>query len=53
MAVTSGFSVKKDVVYAKGTKGDLLADLYLPEKKQENAPAVLHIHGGGWINGTR
>ena len=53
MAVTSGFSVKKDVVYAKGTKGDLLADLYLPEKRQENAPAVLHIHGGGWVNGTR
>ncbi len=53
MAVTSGFTVKKDVAYAKGVKGDLLADIFLPEKKQENASAVLYIHGGGWINGDR
>lgn len=53
MAVKTGFTVKKDVVYGKGTKGDLLADIYLPEKKQEKMPAVLDIHGGGWLNGTR
>lgn len=53
MAVKTGFTAKKDVVYAKGTHGDLLADIYLPEKRQESAPAVLDIHGGGWINGTR
>jgi acetyl esterase/lipase len=53
MAVKTGFTVTKDVVYAKGTKGDLLADIYLPEKKQASMPAVLDIHGGGWINGTR
>jgi acetyl esterase/lipase len=53
MAVKTGFTVKKDVVFAKGTKGDLLADIYLPEKKQGKMPAVLHIHGGGWVNGMR
>jgi acetyl esterase/lipase len=53
MAVKTGFTVRKDVVFAKGTKGDLLADIYLPEKKQGKMPAVLHIHGGGWVNGTR
>lgn len=53
MAVTTGFTAQKDVVYAKGLHGDLLADIYLPEKKQELSPAVLHIHGGGWVNGTR
>jgi acetyl esterase/lipase len=53
MAVKTGFTVKKDVVYAKGTHGDLLADIYLPEKRQAKMPAVLHIHGGGWLNGTR
>jgi acetyl esterase/lipase len=53
MAVTTGFTVQKAVVYAQGVHGDLLADMYLPEKKQAMAPAVLHIHGGGWVNGTR
>jgi len=53
MAVKTGFTVKKDVVYGKGTKGDLLADVYIPEKKQAKMPAVLDIHGGGWVNGTR
>jgi acetyl esterase/lipase len=53
MAVKTGFTMQKDVVYGKGTHGDLLADIYLPEKKQESMPAVLDIHGGGWVAGTR
>lgn len=53
MAATSGFTVKKSVVYAQGVHGDLLADLYVPEPKREKMPAVLLIHGGGWLNGTR
>ncbi len=52
-AVKTGFTVKRDVVFARGTKGDLLADIYLPEKRQGKMPAVLQIHGGGWVNGTR
>ncbi len=47
------FTVKKDVVYGKGTHGDLLANIYLPQKKQEKMPAVLLIRGGAWEHGTR
>ncbi|MDE1176567.1 MAG: alpha/beta hydrolase [Edaphobacter sp.] len=53
MAVKTGFTVQKDVVYGKGTNGDLVADIYLPQNKRENMPAVLDIHGGGWSHGTR
>jgi acetyl esterase/lipase len=53
MAAKTGFTVQKAVVYSQGVHGNLLADIYLPEKKQTSAPAVLHIHGGGWVNGDR
>ncbi len=49
--LSSGFSVRKDVVYT-GTNWPTsqLADLYLPSSAKPS-PAVLLIHGGGW-NGT-
>ena len=38
-----------------GTAGQepLLADIFLPPKKELNRPAILFVHGGGWIEGDR
>jgi len=38
-----------------GTAGNtpLLGDIFLPPLRQENRPAILLIHGGGWMQGDR
>lgn len=44
------------LVYGNAGGEDLLLDLYLPEPAEENEPpraAVLYIHGGGWVQGSR
>lgn len=43
-----------DLQYAEIEGEALVLDLYLPEKKQKEAPPlVLWIHGGGWKNGDK
>ena len=46
--------VAKEEVYLPGTAGDpqVRALLYRPKGVQGPVPAILHIHGGGWIAGT-
>lgn len=40
------------VQYAHGKSGPLLADMYLP-KESGLRPAIVFIHGGGWMGGSR
>jgi acetyl esterase/lipase len=57
-------SVKKDIVYAKGLSHEsinsvsskemsLKLDVYLPDNKLKNRPAIVLIHGGGFSGGTK
>ena len=46
------FSRVDGIQYAQGNSAPLLADLLLP-KSSAPAPAIIFIHGGGWIGGTR
>ncbi|NLG83814.1 MAG: alpha/beta hydrolase [Firmicutes bacterium] len=45
--------LEKDLVYDRRPEGPLRLDLYLPVKVGENLPAVLMIHGGGWVTGSK
>ena len=40
------------VVYGKGGAVDLHADIAYPKGATAPLPAIIHIHGGGWIGGT-
>jgi acetyl esterase/lipase len=44
--------VQRDVVYGRGGAQDLHADLAYPRNAPGPLPAIIHIHGGGWIGGT-
>ena len=47
---TDSFTLIEDRVYASPGGHDLLVDLYIPDGEGP-FPAVLVIHGGGWIRG--
>jgi acetyl esterase/lipase len=46
------FSRVTGLPYAQGKSAPLLADMYLPNGKG-TAPAIIFIHGGGWMAGKR
>ena len=50
-------SVKKDITYASpqvdGIPQKLKLDLYLPDGDAQKYPALVYIHGGGWMEGGR
>ncbi len=51
-----GVKANLDVVYAQDGDRELLADIFLPPSKAENtkgAPAVVIVHGGGWLKGDK
>ncbi len=48
----TAFRFYKDVHYP-GSRGDQLADVYLPETASGPVPAILLIHGGGWVGGDK
>jgi acetyl esterase/lipase len=48
-----GVQVRKDLVYASPGGRDLRLDLYLPDHAADPRPAVLLIHGGGWMWGGK
>ena len=46
--------MKVDLVYGKGGGQDLKLDLLLPkEQAKDSRPAILVIHGGGWVSGDK
>ena len=46
-------SIKEGIVIGEGDERSLEADVFLPPLEEKNRPAVLFIHGGGWIEGDR
>ena len=46
-------SIKEGIVIGEGSGKSLKADIFLPPVEEKNRPAVLFIHGGGWIEGDR
>ena len=39
--------------YGDGPDGELLLDVYSPSQREQPRPAVLLVHGGGFISGSR
>jgi len=46
-------SIQEGIVIGEGGGRSLEADILLPPLEEKNRPAVLFIHGGGWIEGDR
>ena len=52
--VSERITAIENITYKKTTERDLKADVYLPESTTtEKFPAVLLIHGGGWLTGSK
>jgi len=52
--VSESFLVKENIVYKNTAEKDLRADVYTPNNGDNRKyPAVLLIHGGGWLTGSR
>jgi acetyl esterase/lipase len=49
---TSGVTIQSGVAYANHDGVELAGDLYLP-KTPKAAPALVAVHGGGWVQGAR
>ncbi|MEE3227150.1 MAG: alpha/beta hydrolase, partial [Bacteroidota bacterium] len=47
------FKVLEDLAYEHVNGRELKADVYMPTAKAEKYPAVLLVHGGGWISGSK
>nr|WP_279665310.1 alpha/beta hydrolase [Ectobacillus ponti] len=43
---------QEDLAYGRAS-GKQKLDLYLPEKRTERMPVVIHLHGGGWGGGSK
>jgi acetyl esterase/lipase len=44
---------ENDVVFGKGGKTELKLDLAMPKDGEGPFPAIVCIHGGGWVSGDR
>src|SRR5215475_2851671 len=50
--MTDGVTVHNDIAYANHDAIELQGDLYLP-KDGKAVPALVAVHGGGWVAGVR
>ncbi|MEK7692686.1 MAG: alpha/beta hydrolase [Chloroflexota bacterium] len=50
---TGRVTVEYDVVFGRGGGRDLKCNVYMPPQHGSARPAVLLIHGGGWVSGDR
>ena len=53
IAMTDDVTLMQDVVYAQSGDRKLLCDICIPKGHDEPLPAVVVVHGGGWLNGDR
>lgn len=51
--VPEGVRLELDVVYGRDGDRKLSADIARPTKKGGKLPAVVVVHGGGWLNGDK
>ena len=52
--ISERIEARENVVYKSTAEKNLTADVYLPKaEKDEKFPAVLLIHGGGWLTGSK
>jgi len=42
-----------NIVYGKDRSRELLCDLFRPKESATPVPAILVVHGGGWLNGSK
>lgn len=52
-AETSELEIRNDVVYGTGAGEALKLDLAMPRDLDQPVPAIVVIHGGGWMQGKR
>jgi acetyl esterase/lipase len=52
-AETGRVTVEHDVVFGTGGGRDLKCNVYVPPQPGAGRPAVLLVHGGGWVQGDR
>ncbi len=50
---TGRVTIETDVVFGTGGGRELKCNVYRPPQQAPEAPAVLLVHGGGWVNGDR
>ncbi len=50
--VPDNLVLQRDVIFGKGGDRDLHADIAWPKNATGPLPAIIHIHGGGWIGGN-
>lgn len=53
MQVPDTVDVRWDVTYHQVGPRKLLADVYMPKNGQAKNPAIVLVHGGGWLHGDR
>ena len=55
LLVSDKIKYKEDIVYKKTHTSKLKLDVYIPKADNKNVtfPAVLLIHGGGWLTGSK
>ena len=46
-------TIKDDVLIGRAGNRDLLGDLFLPPESDPKKPAIVVIHGGGWMEGDK
>ena len=46
-------TIQEGVVIGNGGTKELLADIFFPPIEAKNRPAILFVHGGGWLQGDR
>lgn len=52
-AIPEGVELHANVVYSKVGDRKLLLDIARPKGEEKNRPAILVVHGGGWLNGYK
>jgi acetyl esterase/lipase len=53
LVVPDNITLEKDIVYLEAGDYPLRLDIALPKGLAKPAPAVVHIHGGGFANGAK
>ena len=51
--IPRGVRLEQDLVYGQDGERRLLADMAAPTKKAKARPAIVVVHGGGWLNGDK